>query len=78
MGWSWIALATFVVRHDCPLCTHLGGEMVGKLCSAEQSSKETDEITGGEFHGSVPQPGKDDTAVELFFDRSQAYELIKV
>ena len=41
--------------------------MVGKLCSAEQSSKETDEITGSEFHGSVPQPVEDLLTVEQLF-----------
>jgi hypothetical protein len=56
----------------------LSADVIGKLSSTEQTKKDQGEVSSHELHGSIPQPSEDHTAVESFFDRSQADELVKV
>ena len=48
----------------------LSADVIGKLRSTEQADKNGGEVGSHEFHGSIPQPSEDDTAIESFPDRS--------
>ena len=56
----------------------LSADVISELSSTEQTQEDEREVSSHETHGSVPQPSEDHAAVESFFDRSQADELVKV
>jgi hypothetical protein len=61
---SWLELATLVIGHGRHPFALLSAEVIGKLCSTEQTKENGGEVGSHELHGSIPQPLKDQNAIE--------------
>lgn len=64
---SWLELAALVVRHSRYPFAVLSADVISELGSAEQTDKNGGEVSGHEFHGSIPQPDENLATVEQLF-----------